>query len=291
MSIVRDIALAKAIGGGGGGGGADAVKVALLNLVRHVAYTDDQGQSYYDALYVALYGGSGGYPRLEAVYAPGTHVVYTDDALDTLRPYLTVKLLESAGDSGTLVTDYTLSGTLVDGQSTVLVRKDGLTAAVQVEAVDFYNQMYYSLSSGSLTKLVGGAVAGAGAYVGNVSVSGLDDGLPGIRRSVWATKGKKKITKQNTFTELDYYPIPIPDHATKAIVTVTPNTQYVSPRIYRLSDNVYTSIQINPWYQGSVVLIMNDIGTDDYLAVNMKADNAGSSYTVEPTEVTVTFVR
>jgi hypothetical protein len=287
MSSIREIALAKAIGGGGG---ADAVKAALLNLVRHVAYTDDQGQSYYDALYVALYGGSGGYPRLEAVYAPGTHMVYTDDALDTLRPYLTVKLLESAGDSGTLVTDYTLTGTLVDGENIVFVGYDGMVTSVQVEAVDFYNQMYYSLSSGSLTKLVGGAVAGVGVYAENISVSGYGD-LPGIRRSVWTAKGKKKITVQNTFTELDYYPIPIPDHAKKAIITVTPNTQYVAPRIYRLSDNVYTSIQNGTWYQGSDELIMNDIGTDDYLTVNIKADDAGSSYTVEPTEVTVTFVR
>lgn len=389
----------------------DAVKVALLSLLQHVAYTDDQGQSYYAALYAALYQSPApsGYPRLDVIYdnpstitvdkstmtklgvyinnrhnptdiessatcktvyfpcqpnvtyriskvlsaryrvgytvdvpasgvtiygviadndattillttgsdaryvavyyydsandtlseseiynslevTYGGHVVYTDDALDTLKPYLTVKRLESAGDSGTLVTDYTLSGTLVDGLSTVLVRKDGLTAAVQVEAVDYYNQLYYSLSSGSLTKLVAGAVAGEGAYGGNISASSLNN-LPGTRRSVWTAKGRKKITEQGTSTELDYYPIPIPDHATKAIITVTPNTQYVAPRVFRLSDNAYTSMQIGSWTQGSVEFVMNDIGTEDYLTVNMKADNAGSSYTVEPTEVTVTFVR
>lgn len=33
----------------------DNVKSALLNLVRHVAYIDDDGQTYYDVLYSALY--------------------------------------------------------------------------------------------------------------------------------------------------------------------------------------------------------------------------------------------
>lgn len=39
----------------GNAGIPDSVKTALLNLVQHVAYTDDQGQSYYGALYAALY--------------------------------------------------------------------------------------------------------------------------------------------------------------------------------------------------------------------------------------------
>ena len=34
----------------------EAVKEALLELLEHVAYIDDHGQSYYDALYMALYG-------------------------------------------------------------------------------------------------------------------------------------------------------------------------------------------------------------------------------------------
>ena len=40
----------------GEAGISEDVKVALLDLVRHVAYTDDKGQDYYDALYAALYG-------------------------------------------------------------------------------------------------------------------------------------------------------------------------------------------------------------------------------------------
>lgn len=39
----------------GDAGIPDAVKVTLLDLLRHVAYIDDQGQAYYNALYTALY--------------------------------------------------------------------------------------------------------------------------------------------------------------------------------------------------------------------------------------------
>lgn len=41
----------------GEAGVPERVKVALLDIAQHVAYIDDQGQRYYDALYAALYGG------------------------------------------------------------------------------------------------------------------------------------------------------------------------------------------------------------------------------------------
>ena len=82
---------------GDSGGVTDPVKAALLTLAQKVAYVDEHGQDYYDALYAALY------PPAEllsitASFAQGSHVVYSSDTLDSLKPYLTVT---GAYDDGT----------------------------------------------------------------------------------------------------------------------------------------------------------------------------------------------
>lgn len=112
----------------------DAVKVSLLELVRHVAYTDDQGQTYYDALYAALYADR--YPKIVATYAPGGHIVYQGDTLESLESYLTVRYYNNAQSSGTVVTNYTLSGTLTEGTQTIYVSYNGCVTSFSVEVLN-----------------------------------------------------------------------------------------------------------------------------------------------------------
>lgn len=74
---------------------------------------------------------------ISAVFTQGDHTVYPDDDLDTLKPYLVVTATYS--DSSTAVipsTDYTLSGTLSAGTSTVTVNYAGATATFSVTVSD-----------------------------------------------------------------------------------------------------------------------------------------------------------
>lgn len=281
----------------GDAGIPDAVKVSLLDLVRHVAYIDDQGQAYYDALYATLYGGSGGYPRLQAVYAPGTHVVYTDDALDTLKPYLTVKRLESAGDSGTVVADYTLSGTLVDGRSTVLVRADGLVTAVQVEAVDFYNIHVRSVEAGSLSMVVGSCDPNQNnttMYPSRLFLS--EDYAP--RRNFSVTRGKAPCYEYNqTAVPTAYYPIPIPADANKIRITMNPSGRYLYLHTvpYDVASGTYlNSIVENrvAWTQLTDGVLEKEITNPGnlFMILNSKYDSAGQSYPTDPTNLTIEFL-
>lgn len=117
--------------GTGSGGLTDDVKTALLNCFEHVAWIDDQGQTYYDALYSALHGGL---VSISAVYTQ-TATIYTTDDLDTLRPDLVVTA--TYGDGTTReVTAYTLSGTLTIGTSTVTVTYQGQTDTFSVTVTD-----------------------------------------------------------------------------------------------------------------------------------------------------------
>lgn len=97
---------------------SDDVKVALLQIASKVAYIDDDGQDYYDALYDALYPPAD-LVSISAVYTQ-SGAVYDTDSLDSLKSDLVVTAHYSDQTTQT-VTSYTLSGTLEVGTSTITV--------------------------------------------------------------------------------------------------------------------------------------------------------------------------
>lgn len=117
--------------GGGGSGLTDDVKTALMNLADHLAWDDDDptGQTYITALYNALYPPAD-LVSISAVYTqPGK--VYSTNTLDSLKSDLVVTALMSDQTTRT-ITDYTLSGTLTEGTSTITVSYEGQTATFTV---------------------------------------------------------------------------------------------------------------------------------------------------------------
>lgn len=115
--------------GEAGGGLSEDVKQALLQIAEKVAYIDGQGQDYYDALESALY------PPVDLVSISAVYTqsgtVYDTDALDSLKSDLTVTATYSDSSTAT-VTEYTLSGTLTVGTSTITVSYGGKTATFNV---------------------------------------------------------------------------------------------------------------------------------------------------------------
>jgi hypothetical protein len=115
-----------------GQGVSDDLKAALLQLAQKVAYIDDQGQTYYDDLYDALY------PEktllsIAANFQQGQAVVYNTDSLDSLKQYLTVTATYDDASTETVPSSaYTLSGTLTTGTSVITVTYEGKTDAFNV---------------------------------------------------------------------------------------------------------------------------------------------------------------
>lgn len=102
------------------GGLPAALRLALLQIAQKVAYIDDQGEQYYQALYDAL-APSAILTGITAVYTQ-SGTVYDTDALDSLKADLVVTASYSDGTSETLpASAYTLSGTLEAGTSTITV--------------------------------------------------------------------------------------------------------------------------------------------------------------------------
>lgn len=116
---------------GGTGGLTADVKAALLACFNHVAWDDDDptGQSYITALQTALYPPAN-LSRITAVYTqPGT--VWTTDTLDSLKTALVVTAFYSDNTSE-VISNYTLSGSLTAGTSTITASYGGKTATFTV---------------------------------------------------------------------------------------------------------------------------------------------------------------
>ena len=114
--------------GGVGSGLTDDIKDSLLEIVENVAFINDHGRQYYNALYAALYPYAP--VSIDAVLSPSATI--TDfDTLDDLRQYLTVTAHYQNGTSS-VVTNYSLSGVLTAGTSTILVTYAGVSYTVEV---------------------------------------------------------------------------------------------------------------------------------------------------------------
>lgn len=115
---------------------SEDVKQALLQLAQKVAYIDDQGQTYYDDLYNALYP-----PKtlvsISAVFDQGSAVIYDNASLDTLKTMLTVTAQYDDNTTEILPDSaYTLSGTLAVGTSTVTASYQGKTDTFAVTVTE-----------------------------------------------------------------------------------------------------------------------------------------------------------
>lgn len=112
-----------------GSGLTNEAKTALLELLQHVAYADDDGQDYYDALETALNPPTN-LSYITAVYTQ-SGTVYPSTSLNSLKSDLVVTAHYSDLTTST-VSSYTLSGTLSEGTSVVTVTYSGKTTTFNV---------------------------------------------------------------------------------------------------------------------------------------------------------------
>lgn len=139
------------------GGLTEEAKQALLACFAKVAWIDEDGQTYYDALEGALYPPAT-LSSISAVYTQ-SGTVYDTDSLDTLKSDLVVTAHWNNGTTSTLESsDYTLSGTLAEGTSTITVTYSGKTTTFNVTVV--HNPIIYSLYNQTFSKATEGVDTG-----------------------------------------------------------------------------------------------------------------------------------
>lgn len=137
---VEECTVAEKLGEGGSGDGlTEDIKQALLQIAEKVAYIDDQGATYYQALYDSFYPPVD-LDSISAVYTQ-SGTVYDTDTLDSLKSNLVVTAHMSDQTTRTVI-DYTLSGTLAEGTSTITVTYGGKTTTFDVAVTHNDNTIY-----------------------------------------------------------------------------------------------------------------------------------------------------
>ena len=279
-------------------GMSEDVKSALLACFMKVAWVDEHGRDYYNILESALY--DTGFPKIVATFDPGLHVVYTDDALDTLKPYLTVTYYETRQSEGITIpaSDYTLSGTLAVGTCRVLVLYNELSTSFRIyNVVDFYNTWTWSVLSGNMQKIVGSVDPNQSDTTKYPSRVSFREDVT-TRRTYPVTRGKLPYYNYNQNARPSrYYPIPIPLGANHVKITMVPGQLiYMHTLPFDAANNQYLNSIVGnriSWTELSNGYIEKDvIRSDDnqlFMVLNSKYDSAGTSYPVEPLNMTVEF--
>lgn len=110
---------------------SDDLKTALMSFVDAVAYKNATvGNQVHSAMYDALYGVE--VESVTASFDQSYNFVHAGDSLDTLKQYLTVTANYTSGTQ-IVVTDYTLTGTLVAGTSVITVTYANKTTTFSVK--------------------------------------------------------------------------------------------------------------------------------------------------------------
>lgn len=129
-------------------------KRAILNCLMHAAWSSDNAETYYNALANAFFP----LTSITAVYTQ-TETVTEATPLDDLKADLVVTANYESGDTETVPsTDYTLSGTLATGTSTITVSYAGKTTTFTVTVTADTNLYYWDFTK-SLVDTVQGATA------------------------------------------------------------------------------------------------------------------------------------
>ena len=277
---------------------SENVKAALLTCFRHVAWTDEHGQNYYDALESALYADQ--YPKITATLNSGTNTIYTDDDISSLKQYLTVKYYADRSSAGQIISanDYTLTGTLTEGTSTMFVAYNNLTTVFTINGVvDFYNIWNWSTEYDDV-----GALEKVRSFVDATRDSQrrgfYTNSTQNSRFGIAVSKGKQAAIEYSTSVATDQYPVPIPKTATKVTVSVTPATDYLFCYIGRYEQGIdasgYDYVMVNEaasWTHQGTYTCEFTAGENLFIGYNgKKSDN--SAYTDADRAarvVTVTF--
>lgn len=222
---------------------------------------------------------------IEATYTQ-TATITIFNSLDDLKSDLVVTASYEDGFEKQ-IDDYTLSGTLEVGTSTITVTYEGKADTIAVTVVYKY---VFKLSDGDVTKLKAATslVTNTG-WILNGSTTQQNR-----RRSFPVSVGVKcfLFTTQEsnpTYTDSDYFPIPIPSDATSVSISLTPSSQYFAAIFSEYSNNAYSTALLDTgWKQGSHTISSIPSGAT-HMSVASKYNSSGSTYPTEPTELVITF--
>lgn len=228
---------------------------------------------------------------ITAVYTQPQTTVYVDEGVDALKNDLVVTYYSSQGATGVVLanSEYTLSGTLVEGTNTISVEYQGLATTFNVtNVVDFYNILNWSTQD-NLHAMIGCAPGGYYYTLGYSSTAGP------ARCSFWASRGlKTAIISPAEEYSLNDYPIPIPEGATSVIITCS---NYSSAQTglmewtYDKTNAIYNRVSNIGWMNCGVSYALTVDGENKFLTINLRKDTENNLFDTGDPIVSVVFTK
>ena len=263
-------------------------KVALLNCFRNVYYNNGNGEELYNQLAIALGGNT--YPIIEVVFNLDGHNIYTDDTLETVKRYITVKYYENVTSDGIIISpnDYELRGELNEGLDVLTVIYGNLTSLVTVNVLNWHNISEWVYPSDIVT-IEKGTLKAPSAN-NNYSI-GINNTEPDINqyRIILTTKGDCKRFVDNNNVPTIYYPIPVPSNCNHFKVETTNNIEArVTFVRFDEASNQYTVVYGSAW--GLHGIEGNFASNDNLYIIPYCRVNANLDvFTTEPTNLKITL--
>lgn len=215
-------------------------------------------------------------------------IVYSNDSLDSLRSYLRVTATYPEGSTN-VINNYTLSGTLSPGDSTIAVTYGRQTTYFKVYVIaEGTIVRKYRLSNGTLLPLVAG---GGTSIVGN-GIIVINNYESGVRRIISVDSGVMPYNQRSggsgTGTPSIHYPIPIMSTAVKARLTVRPENLYVGGVVYKYANNAYSAV--TSWTSRASSLEINFSSDESLYLMGQVRRSNDTQITETIEEVTVTIM-
>lgn len=259
----------------------DRAKYALLDLFNKVAFAVPDVSAEVAELNTALFsldevvGVEASYNQGKTIWDQGV------SSLDDLKVDLTVKAVYGDGTK-VKIQNYTLSGTLTAGTSTITVGYMGFIDTFDVTVTVYGSKTSYVLSE--LQNLVGKAPDNASTTYGWVLTNNT------ARQMALLDYGIRQIRNSDE-SESGYYPIPIPKTATKITVAITQNTLQIGGYLMWF-DGVKLKLHnstVYSWAAGGFTATFTQDGDRQVYYVPVSKPSSGNYPSGQPTALTINF--
>lgn len=232
---------------------------------------------------------------ITATFNQGSSVIREGDLLSSLKPYLTVTVKYDDGATQN-VNNYTLSGSLLEGTSTITATYGQATATFNVNVTESSGEVikHYELSSSDIALAQGGTRTHS-TY--NLAINSSQSG----RVVVGINSGVQCYRSYSNGSNLAIFPIPIPTEASYAKLTIKSSKPGridlgMQARTYDTTTKYSLPVNENTGWVDCVdgTVILNFTNGGKYLVANSRYTVGEKEQSFRPsdiTELTLDFVK
>lgn len=261
----------------------DIIKGAMAYCLKNIPFIN---ASAYNTMIKCFTGDI--YPNITAVYNKNSGVISYMTSLEDIKDDIVVTYYSDSESNGTVInkTDYTLSGSLGEGTNYLEVAYSNCITYISVKC--YKNAHYYDLNN--IMKISGNALLHANKYSG--VVINMDSTQSEKKRTFVLDDGVTPFEIYQTGEDTEYYPIPVPPDAVRAVASISPSGRQlcIYTATYNSALNKCENVE-NSGYKNGEAYIEFIPSNNRILAITSRYSASDDEYVSEPTDFTLDFTK